>query len=48
MKWRANVGATIDPDGDFIECIGRQNTAESGANIIKEHMSDWKDGVKVR
>ncbi|KAL8680795.1 MAG: hypothetical protein Q9186_003024 [Xanthomendoza sp. 1 TL-2023] len=36
----------MDPDGDFIECIGRQHTPESGAKIIKEHMSDWKNGVK--
>ncbi|KAL8635074.1 MAG: hypothetical protein Q9228_007398, partial [Teloschistes exilis] len=38
----------MDPDGDFVECIGRQNTAESAASIIKEHMSDWKNGVKAR
>ncbi|KAL8694246.1 MAG: hypothetical protein Q9218_001072 [Villophora microphyllina] len=44
--WIANN--QVDPDGDFVECIGRQNTAESAASIIKEHMSDWKNGVKVR
>ncbi|KAL8842278.1 MAG: hypothetical protein Q9205_002775 [Flavoplaca limonia] len=37
----------MDPDGDFIECIGRQHTPESGAKIIKDHMSDWKNGVKL-
>ncbi|KAL8770228.1 MAG: hypothetical protein Q9209_004070 [Squamulea sp. 1 TL-2023] len=37
----------MDPDGDFIECIGRQHTPESGAKIIKDHMSDWKNGVKM-
>ncbi|KAL8729736.1 MAG: hypothetical protein Q9166_004565 [cf. Caloplaca sp. 2 TL-2023] len=37
----------MDPDGDFIECIGRQHTPESGARIIREHMSDWKNGVKM-
>ncbi|KAI4120706.1 MAG: hypothetical protein LQ338_006822 [Usnochroma carphineum] len=36
-----------DPDGDFIECLGRQHTPESAARIIKEHMSDWRDGIKV-
>lgn len=36
-----------DPDGDFIECIGRQHTPESGAKIIKDHMSDWKNGIKL-
>ncbi|KAL8951464.1 MAG: hypothetical protein Q9222_002565 [Ikaeria aurantiellina] len=38
----------MDPDGDFVECIGRQHTPESGAKIIQEHMSDWKNGVKYR
>ncbi|KAI4221731.1 MAG: hypothetical protein L6R36_006684 [Xanthoria steineri] len=37
----------MDPDGDFIECIGRQHTPESGAKIIKDHMSDWKNGIKL-
>ena len=37
-----------DPDGDFVEAIGRQHSAEQAAKIIKEHMSDWKSGVKIR
>ena len=37
---------SIDPEGDFVEAIGRQHTAEKAAKMIKEHMSDWKDGVK--
>ncbi|KAI4204191.1 MAG: hypothetical protein LQ350_001382 [Teloschistes chrysophthalmus] len=45
---KADWWVGVDPDGDFVECIGRQNTAESAASIIKEHMSDWKNGVKVR
>lgn len=36
-----------DPDGDFIEAIGRQHSAEKASRIIKEHMSDWKDGKKL-
>lgn len=36
-----------DPEGDFIEAIGRQHSAEKAARIIKEHMSDWKDGKKL-
>lgn len=34
-----------DPEGDFVEAIGRQHSAERAAKIIVEHMSDWK-GVK--
>lgn len=36
-----------DPEGDFIEAIGRQHSAEKAARIIKEHMSDWRDGKKL-
>lgn len=36
----------LDPEGDFIEAIGRQHSAESAAQIIREHMSDWKNGKK--
>ena len=35
-----------DPDGDFVEAIGRQHSAERAAKIIVEHMGDWKGGVK--
>lgn len=41
----ADVEVT-DPDGDFVEAIGRQHSPEAAARIIKEHMSDWKGGVK--
>ncbi|KAG7008751.1 protein sco1 [Physcia stellaris] len=34
------------PDGDFVEAIGRQHSPEAAARIIKEHMGDWKGGVK--
>ncbi|SLM38039.1 protein sco1 [Lasallia pustulata] len=36
----------MDPEGDFVEAIGRQHSAEQAARIIKEHMGDWRDGVK--
>jgi len=29
-----------------VEAIGRQHSAEAAARIIKEHMRDWKGGVK--
>ena len=32
----------LDPDGDFVEAIGRQHSAENAAKIIVDHMSDWK------
>ncbi|KAL8796794.1 MAG: hypothetical protein Q9195_000877 [Heterodermia aff. obscurata] len=38
----------MDPEGDFIEAIGRQHSPETAARIIKEHMGDWKGGVKKK
>ena len=35
-----------DPDGDFVEAIGRQHSAAKAAKIILEHMSDWKGSIK--
>ncbi|KAJ6114948.1 hypothetical protein N7486_000726 [Penicillium sp. IBT 16267x] len=32
----------MDPDNDFVECIGRQDTPESAAKVILEHINDWK------
>ena len=31
----------MDPEGDFVEAIGRQHSAERAAGIIREHMGDW-------
>jgi len=31
-----------DPEGDFVEAIGRQHSAEKAAKIIVDHMSDWR------
>ena len=36
----ADPGA--DPEGDFMEAIGRQHTAEEAAGMIAKHMADWK------
>ncbi len=30
-----------DPDGDFIEVIGREHSAERGAKLITDHIGDW-------
>ncbi|KAI4142868.1 MAG: hypothetical protein LQ340_007191 [Diploschistes diacapsis] len=35
----------MDPEGDFVEAIGRQHTAEQGAKIISDHMGDWKGRI---
>ncbi|KAJ5153141.1 Synthesis of cytochrome c oxidase Sco1/Sco2 [Penicillium canariense] len=32
----------MDPDNDFVECIGRQDTPESASKVIVEHINDWK------
>ncbi|MCJ1304455.1 Cu-binding protein [Hypocenomyce scalaris] len=36
----------VYPEGDFVEAIGRQHSAEQAARIIREHMGDWEGGVK--
>lgn len=35
----------MDPEGDFVECIGRQDTPESAAQIMSQHISDWKGKI---
>jgi protein SCO1 len=37
----------MDPEGDFVECIGRQDTPESAAGIVLQHVKDWKKEGKV-
>lgn len=32
----------MDPDGDFVEAIGRQHSPEQAARIITSHIGDWK------
>lgn len=32
----------MDPEGDFVECIGRQDTPESATKTIMQHINDWK------
>ncbi len=31
----------MDPDGDFVEAIGRQHSPEAAARIILGHVGDW-------
>ncbi len=32
----------MDPDGDFVEALGRQHSPDQGAKVILEHVGDWK------
>ncbi|EJP65700.1 Protein SCO1, mitochondrial [Beauveria bassiana] len=31
----------MDPDGDFVEALGRQHSPDEGAKLILDHMRDW-------
>lgn len=31
----------MDPDGDFVEALGRQHSPGAGAQVILDHMKDW-------
>jgi len=37
----------MDPDGDFVECVGRQDTPESATRLIMDHVNDWKRDGKA-
>jgi len=32
----------MDPEGDFVEAIGRQHGPEEAAGLIGRHMGDWR------
>jgi len=32
----------MDPEGDFVEAIGRQHGPEQAAALIRDHVKDWK------
>ncbi|KAK2823852.1 hypothetical protein FQN49_007555 [Arthroderma sp. PD_2] len=36
----------MDPEGDFVECIGRQDTPQTAAKVILDHIGDWKKAGK--
>ncbi|KAL2147034.1 hypothetical protein VTI28DRAFT_916 [Corynascus sepedonium] len=36
----------MDPDGDFVEALGRQHSPDQAAKIILDHMKDWKGALK--
>jgi protein SCO1/2 len=37
----------MDPDGDFVEALGRQHSPEQAAKIILDHMKDWEGPWKI-
>ncbi|KAH6630404.1 SCO1/SenC-domain-containing protein [Chaetomium sp. MPI-SDFR-AT-0129] len=36
----------MDPEGDFVEALGRQHSPDQAAKIILDHMKDWKGSLK--
>jgi protein SCO1/2 len=35
-----------DPEGDFVEAIGRNFTADQAAKIMIDHIKDWEKPLK--
>lgn len=35
-----------DPEGDFVEAIGRNFTADQAAKVIADHVKDWEKPLK--
>ena len=36
----------MDPEGDFVEAIGRQHSPEQAAGLIRAHIGDWQKSHK--
>ncbi|KNG47507.1 SCO1 protein [Stemphylium lycopersici] len=36
----------MDPEGDFVEAIGRNFTADQAARVISDHIKDWEKPLK--
>lgn len=36
----------MDPEGDFVEAIGRNFTADQAAKVISDHIKDWEQPLK--
>ncbi|KAK3996915.1 SCO1/SenC-domain-containing protein [Cladorrhinum sp. PSN332] len=37
----------MDPEGDFVEALGRQHSPDQAAKVILDHMKDWKGKIKT-
>ncbi|KAK0333838.1 Cu-binding protein [Friedmanniomyces endolithicus] len=35
----------MDPEGDFVEAIGRNFTVDAAAKVINDHIADWKGKI---
>jgi protein SCO1/2 len=46
--WESEFGLTdgSDPEGDFVEAIGRNFTADQAARVISDHIKDWEKPLK--
>lgn len=40
------IEAMLDPEGDFVEALGRQHTPEAAARVIGDHIKDWKKPLR--
>ncbi|KAF2241723.1 mitochondrial metallochaperone Sco1 [Trematosphaeria pertusa] len=38
----------MDPEGDFVEAIGRNFTADQAAKVISDHIKDWEGPLKKK
>jgi hypothetical protein len=36
---------STDPEGDFVEAIGRNFTVDAAAKVINDHISDWRGKI---
>ncbi|KAJ0165093.1 Protein SCO1, mitochondrial [Colletotrichum tanaceti] len=36
----------MDPEGDFVEALGRQHSPSAAAKVILDHMNDWEGSWK--
>jgi len=36
----------MDPEGDFVEAIGRNFSVEAAAKVINDHIADWKGKIE--
>jgi hypothetical protein len=36
-----SINHYTDPEGDFVEAIGRNFTADQAARVIRDHVKDW-------
>lgn len=37
----------MDPEGDFVEALGRQHSPREGADVILGHMNEWRGPWKT-